>query len=137
MNDLPSTVEKGTFGEIFVQLRLLQHSVQAAPPIKDTGNDLIAVRKNCFRAVQVKTTASGFPISFELAKLPDLYHILALVLFTNLKHDEGSPDFSVSLDNARIFLLKHEQITKGYWVEEELLPFEINRNLIDELFPSE
>ncbi len=135
MNDLPPTIEKGTFGEIFVQLRLLQYSVQAAPPIKDTGNDLIAVRKNCFRAVQIKTTASGFPISFDLTKLPNLYHILALVLFTDLKYIEGAPDFSVSLDNARIFLLKHEQVTRGYWTEEELLQFEIKRNLIDQLFP--
>jgi hypothetical protein len=137
MNELPPSIEKGTFGEIFLQLRLLQYSVQAAPPLKDTGNDLIAVRRNCFRAIQVKTTANGFPIEIDLNKLPDLYHILALVLFVDLEYNDGAHDFSVSLDKARIFLLRHDQVTKGYWTENELLPFEMNLDTVNSLFPLE
>jgi len=46
-------------------LRLFQHGVQAAPPLKDSGNDLIAVRERVFRAIQVKTTTQD---RFDLRK---------------------------------------------------------------------
>lgn len=51
MNPLSENITKGTFGELLVQLRLLQYGVQATPPLKDSGNDL-----------------------------PHLYHIIALVV---------------------------------------------------------
>ncbi len=35
MNDLYATTKQGTIAELIVQLRLLEHDVQAAPPIKD------------------------------------------------------------------------------------------------------
>jgi hypothetical protein len=44
-NPISSEMRIGTLGELLVQLRLLQFDVQAAPPLKDSGNDLIAV--NC------------------------------------------------------------------------------------------
>ena len=56
-NPITERVKIGTIGELLVQLRLLQYDVQAAPPIKDSGNDLIAVKGEAFRGVQVKTTA--------------------------------------------------------------------------------
>lgn len=76
MNPLFNTTLKGTLGEILVQAYLLAHGVQGAPPVKDSGNDLIAVRGNSFRAIQVRTSASG-----KIHKpSPDcLYHILAVV----------------------------------------------------------
>ena len=43
MNPLTQMIARGTFGEGFVQLKLLQFDVQSAPPIKDSGNDLIAM----------------------------------------------------------------------------------------------
>ncbi len=58
MNPLSKTCITGTIGELLVQLRLFQYGVQAAPPLKDSGNDLIAVRRETFRAVQVKTTGT-------------------------------------------------------------------------------
>ena len=135
MNALPTSIEKGTFGEIYVQLRLLQYGVQSAPPIKDSGNDLIAIRRNIFNAIQVKTTTTGFPMEFNKAELPDLYHILALVVLKNFESDEGTPNFTVTLDDAKVFLIRHDNVTKGYWIEEELLPFEMNVDRINELFP--
>jgi hypothetical protein len=42
MNQVPKLTLTGTFCELLVQIRLLQYGVQAAPPIKDSGNDLIA-----------------------------------------------------------------------------------------------
>jgi len=53
MNSLSDTFLKGTFGELFVQLRLLQYEIQAAQPLKDTGNDLIAIKGEVFKAIQV------------------------------------------------------------------------------------
>jgi hypothetical protein len=76
MNRLYATTCKGTIGELIVQLHLLQYDVQAAPPIKDSGNDLIAVRKRTFRAIQVKTTTTNRIIKPDVDVL---YHILAVV----------------------------------------------------------
>lgn len=77
MNELGNTTTVGTFGELLVQLRLLQYGVQAAPPLKDSGNDLIGVKGSVFRAIQVKTRTQD---RFDLGDLPDrAYHLLALV----------------------------------------------------------
>jgi hypothetical protein len=76
VNPLPDSLAKGSLGEIFVQLKLLQYGVQAAPPLKDTGNDLIAIKGDVFKAIQVKTTTKK---TFSLDKLPKKYHLLALV----------------------------------------------------------
>lgn len=76
MNPLYATTKQGTIGELLVQLRLLEHDVQAAAPIKDSGNDLIAIRGKVFRAIQVRST------TIEAIDKPDvgvLYDILAVV----------------------------------------------------------
>ena len=76
MNPLYATTKQGTIGELIVQLRLLEHDVQAAAPIKDSGNDLIAIRGKVFRAIQVRCT------TIETIDKPDadvLYDILAVV----------------------------------------------------------
>ena len=76
MNQVTEKIMTGTLGELLVQARLLQYSVQAAPPIKDSGNDLIAVNGVEFRAVSVRTTTSGFYNKPETSRL---YHVLAVV----------------------------------------------------------
>jgi hypothetical protein len=79
---------------------LLQYGVQAAPPIRDTGNDLIAIKQQVFKAVQVKTTRTG---GFDFSDLNNrIYHLLALVY---LEDD----DKEVYLDKSRIYLLKKEE----------------------------
>jgi hypothetical protein len=55
MNPLSPTLQTGTLGELLVQIRLLQHDVQSVSPHKDTGNDLLAVKDEALRAIQVKT----------------------------------------------------------------------------------
>lgn len=134
MNPLPPSIETGTFGEILVQIRLMQHGVQAAPPIKDTGNDLIAVREDCFRAVQVKTSTKGFPIKFKKKDLCKHYHILALVLLVDLEPTDPQ-NFRVSLDQSKIFLLDREKVNKLSWTESDLKEFELAKERVDELFP--
>jgi hypothetical protein len=78
---------------LLVQLRLLEYDVQAAPPVKDTGNDLIAIRGRVFNAIQVKTTVGrGGPqelIAFQFRRTMERdFHVLALVFI--VKHDAGA-----------------------------------------------
>jgi hypothetical protein len=94
MNPLFDTTLKGTLGELIAQTFLLAHGVQAAPPVKDSGNDLIAVRKHAFRAVQVRTSAKG---SIRKPEDDKLYHILAIV---HLPFDGKCP----LVREARVFL---------------------------------
>lgn len=54
-NPLPMTTHIGTLGEPLVQLRLLEFGVQAASPIRDSGNDLIAIKGRIVKFIQVKT----------------------------------------------------------------------------------
>lgn len=126
MNPITTELAKGTFGEILVQLILLQYDVQAAPPIKDSGNDLIAVRGECFRAIQVKTT-SGERININ--NLPKFYHILALVFL-----DPDADEDNLKLDSCRIFLLSCENVKKTCYSAEELGDYEMNRSHVNNLF---
>lgn len=109
MNRLSDKVAKGTFGELLVQLRLLQYDVQAAPPIKDSGNDLIAIRGEVFRAIQVKTRTE-FPR--RVYDLPGLYHVLAIVV-----PDPESTETELSLDRCLIFLFSRQEVDGG-WIPD-------------------
>jgi hypothetical protein len=75
-NPISAAIRIGTLGELLVQLRLLQFDVQAAPPLKDSGNDLIAVKGPRFHTIQVKTTANR-----RVPDFPDnrIYSLLAIV----------------------------------------------------------
>jgi len=76
MNPLYATTKQGTIGELIVQLRLLEHDVQAAAPIKDSGNDLIAIKGPLFRAIQVRSSITG---RISKPKKRVSYDILAVV----------------------------------------------------------
>lgn len=107
MNKITERMKLGTVGELLVQLRLLEFDVQAAPPLKDSGNDLIAIRGTSMRAIQIKTTRAeedGFPI--RVAQLPELYHALAIVKL------EGGED-TLYLDQSRIFLIGKDDVKNG------------------------
>jgi hypothetical protein len=105
MNQLPVRVHKGTLGELLVQLKLLEFGVQAAAPIKDSGNDLIAVRGDQFRAVQVKTCVNRRP-NISRSRLPAHYHLLALVHLVE-RHD------GLRLDESRIYCLARRECETG------------------------
>jgi hypothetical protein len=100
MNGIIDNVKIGTIGELLVQLRLLEHGVQAAPPIKDSGNDLIAVKGESFRAIQVKTTIRN---SFRRPNRDRLFHILAVVQIVD---DETT----ICLDKSSVFLIPRDQV---------------------------
>ena len=126
MNPITIPIKIGTIGELLVTLRLLQYGVQAAPPIKDSGNDLIAVRYKAFRAIQVKTTTTNRFNNLE--DLPHrLYHYVAFVHL--VIKGEG-----FDLENSRIFLVEDYKIEQGSYKIEHFADLELNQERIDELF---
>ncbi len=128
MNPITHKIKTGTVGELLVQLRLLEFDVQAAPPLKDSGNDLIAIRGEAMRAIQIKTTArnDGFP--FRLEDLPKMYHALAIVQLTG---DENT----LHLDECRVFLLAKDEVRNGYRSFEDLNGYSLCPDVVDRIFP--
>jgi|GEM_PF-4474233 hypothetical protein len=84
-------MNKGTMGELLVQLRLLEFGIQASCPLKDTGNDLIAIKGEKIKLIQVKTNGGRI-------KKERIFHILAHVA---LKYDKKG---GLSLDETRIHM---------------------------------
>lgn len=123
-NPISKNIKTGTVGELLVQLRLLQYDVQSAPPLKDSGNDLIAVKGNIFKAIQVKTSTGD---RFNLQNLDRIYYILALVYLI------GEED-NISLDSSKIFLLSKEEVTNMSYHVDTLTDKELNKKRVNELF---
>jgi hypothetical protein len=124
-NPITDNLKIGTLGELLVQFRLLEHDVQAAPPIKDSGNDLIAVKGEAFRGVQVKTSA-GTRVYHR--PLPDHYHILALVFL-------AADDTRIFLDKSTIFLVPRTVVDANAGrVPKDIRQFELSAQLVTQLF---
>ena len=126
MNPLTEKLITGTTGELLVQLRLFQYGVQAAPPLKDSGNDLIAVRGQTLKAIQVKATRKT-DTKWQ-APLNRLYHVLALVRLDG--HDN-----ELLLDTSEVYLISRELIQNGTFPPTDLAPYLISQALVDRLFP--
>jgi hypothetical protein len=125
VNPISDEIRTGTLGELLVQLRLLQYGVQAAPPLKDSGNDLIAVRGNVFGAIQVKTTTGK---TFSKANLK-AFHILAVVQLEGDGND-------LYLDKSQVFLIPRPLVAEVSPAIDNLGEFVITQELIDQLFPN-
>ncbi|MFH2001662.1 MAG: hypothetical protein ABIK28_18400 [Planctomycetota bacterium] len=102
-NPLPKQLKSGTLGELLVQLRLLEHDVQAAPPLKDTGNDLVALKGREIKLVQVKT--HDLSKWWRYKKLPKIYDILAVVRLERC-NVTGALDF----DRSEVYLWTKDEI---------------------------
>lgn len=112
-------------GELLVQARLLQFGIHATPAIKDSGSDLIAVRGESFRVIQVRTRSEE---PFTLEPLSPLYHILALVCLK-------ATDRDVLLDQSTVYMIPKElvdeaSISSFRGLEEYAMHYE----LLDRLF---
>jgi hypothetical protein len=117
----------GTIGELFVQLKLLQFHVQAAPPLKDSGNDLIACRGEVIKTIQVKTTTkSDGPLPRKPGKRKK-YGILALVKLDG--HDN-----EIYLDRSNIYLVSKSELESVTYSWEGIADYKINQNRIERLF---
>jgi hypothetical protein len=124
MNQITNKIQTGTIGEMLVQIRLLQYGVQAAPPIKDSGNDLIAVNGQVFRAVSVRTTTTG---RYSKPPAERLYHVLAVV------HLAGD-DRAIFLDESGIFLLPREHVPEASDCCKDLGEHLLSEPLVGRLF---
>ena len=117
-NVLPPLVLIGTLGELLVQQRLLQFRVQAAPPIKDSGNDLVAFHGQIVKTIQVKTATGRIS---DNRRLPQHYDILALVVLERTEE-------ALHLDRSRIYLVPREAVAATPRTAEALAPFEFKFN---------
>ena len=131
-NILPPLMLIGTLGELLVQTRLLQFEVQAAPPIKDSGNDLVAFKGTTVKTIQVKTATQR--ISAD-RRFPDHFDILALVV---LERDAEA----LHLDRSRIYLVPREAVEVRR-SRRALAPYELRHHdpgqsmaLLNQLFTS-
>lgn len=124
MNSITENMQKGTIGELLVQLRLLEHGVQAAPPIKDSGNDLIGIRGEVFKAIQVKTTASEY---YEKPDVCKKYHILAVVKLV-------ANETELLLDESLIFLVPQEQVSSLSTRIDVLSEYRLDQAHLNSLF---
>jgi len=107
----------GTIGELLVQLRLFEYGVQAAPPIKDSGNDLIAIRGEVIKFIQVKTKDRSKSYS---RKMPKIYH---LVIYVDIKRGEKD---KIMFDKSEVWVRgKSESIRQKR---------ELNKILVDEIW---
>ncbi len=123
-NPLSQNLVTGTVGELLVQLRLLQYGVQAAPPLKDSGNDLVALLGYETRTIQVKCSARGIP---QIRNLPKLYHLLALVLLQG--HDD-----TLHLDQTSIYLIPRDAVEALQNNLDGLAPYLLSREHVAHLF---
>ena len=124
MNPLLPKIITGTTGELLVQLRLFQYGVQASPPLRDSGNDLIAVKGEVFKAIQVKTTAVNGTIEIPEKRL---YHILAYVRLNG----EGT---ELYLDQCEIYLIPKEAVEDEHFDKKNIDAFRISAEYVNELF---
>jgi len=123
-NPISNAIKTGTVGELLVQLRLLQYDVQAAPPIKDSGNDLVALRGLVVRTIQVKTTTDGVP---PWPPEERLYHLLAVVRL-------GGEERELWLDKSDIFLVPKSELKGLARSWEALQPFALSGEHVSKLF---
>lgn len=123
-NPISQNVAIGTIGELLVQLRLLQYGVQAAPPLKDSGNDLVALKGYEVRTIQVKCSAVGFP---QIRNLPERYHLLALVALEG--HEE-----TLLLDQTKVYLVPRENVAALASNTLALAPYILCREQVEKVF---
>lgn len=103
----------------------IQYGVQAAAPLKDSGNDLVALKGYAVKTIQVKTCKERFRTPVNL---PEKYHLLALVKLLELGGE-------LLLDETKVYLVpKHRVENLSINREIDMAGFLISQNLVDELF---
>ena len=124
-NPISPALRTGTLGELLVQLRLLQFDVQAAPPLKDSGNDLIAVKGTRFHTVQVKATGGQ-----DVPPWPNPQRIYTLLAVVRLVGE----DRNVFLDASDVYLVPKSQLANMNRSWGALEPYYMTPQHVDALF---
>jgi hypothetical protein len=128
-NPLPKTTVKGTYGELLVILRLLDFDVQACFTLKDSGNDLIAIKGSNVQTIQVKSTLPEG--RWDLRNLhKKRYDVLALVSLIPKKR-------GFDLEKSKIFLLKNSEVDNRSVITNNMKieKYSLNKEIIQKLFP--
>lgn len=126
-NPISDNLRTGTVGELLTQVLLLQYDVQAAPPLRDSGNDLIALRGRVGRTIQVKTSFTG-KIGISKKKMARTFDLLALV---SLIGDGNHLD----LGATRVYLLwKQEWGQRRVRSFESLAPYQLDSDRVQRCF---
>ncbi|MCL5090119.1 MAG: hypothetical protein M1382_03015 [Candidatus Marsarchaeota archaeon] len=123
-NPSPPKKRQGTIGELLTQIRFLQYEIEPSIPVIDSGNDIVALKGNEVRRIQVKTKRH----SSKIWHLPNLreYDILVLI-------DLG--EWENRLDDAKIYLLTKEQVqSRGSIDLRSVGKYELSVTLINTLF---
>jgi hypothetical protein len=117
----------GTYGELLVILRLLDFGVQACFTLKDSGNDLIAIKESSIKTIQVKSTKQNR--GWNLCKLNKRkYDVLALVSLCPKKQ-------GYDLERSRIFLLKNSEVNNRTKISnKDVIEYELSENVIQKIF---
>lgn len=127
-NPIDKNMKTGTIGELLVQLRLLQYGVQAAPPIKDSGNDLVALKGRVVKLIQVKTTATEkFPKKPGKSKIYDYLAIVRL----------RGEDNELNLNDSIINLIPKKDVLGISASFNGLEKYEISRMVVEVAFKRE
>lgn len=100
MNPIDDDNIRGKVGELLIQSKLLFYGIQAAPPIFDSGNDLIALKGRTIKSIQVKTKKFETQ-NWNLRPTDRDYDIMALVGFAEVPED---------FDEAEIYLLSKAEV---------------------------
>lgn len=124
MNPLPSEIYIGVLGELLVQQRLLIFEVQAAKPLADTGNDLVAFKGRQCRTIQVKTTKKDEPYPEKSGRDYDL------AAFVLLKTHNGI----FSADRSEIFLVPHADVATFHHASTNREPFRLTFEHVSAIF---
>jgi hypothetical protein len=102
MNPVTDNVISGKVGELLIQIKLLLNGIQAAPPILDSGNDLVAICGRTIKTIQVKTKENSTP-NWDIRPTEREYDILALVELAMDPRD---------LSDAKIYLLSKDEVNR-------------------------
>ncbi len=117
---------RGTVGELLLQIRLFEHNIESSVPVIDSGNDIIALKGDIVKSIQVKTKRYETSV-WGLRKLPKMYHILALIEFADVEYD---------LDHAKIYLLTKKEVNGRQSISSNSVDDKcrLSKDKINELF---
>lgn len=115
----------GTIGELLTQIRLLEYEIEPTIPLIDSGNDIIAIKDDIVKYIQVKTRSYDKTI-WRFKNLRN-YHILVLIKLSKNPTD---------LDQAKIYFLSKKEVAGRTSIGCDTIEdkFRLSQQRIDELF---
>ena len=126
MNPVTDNVVRGKVGELLIQIKLLFNGIQAAPPILDSGNDLVAICGHTIKTIQVKTKENSTP-NWDIRPTEREYDMLALV---ELATEPGN------LSDAKVYLLSKDDFNGRRTINKSTINDKLFDSQIKIFFPN-